>query len=74
MYDTVLYVIKRDIDMVTTITLENLKEDPRQVYAQRFSEYRERAERGHGDSVLYANANRNPHFNKGKNFKSKKIF
>ena len=34
MYETVLHVIKRDIDMGTSITLENLKEDLRRVYAQ----------------------------------------
>jgi hypothetical protein len=67
-YDTVLHVIKRDIDMGITITLENLKEDLRRVYAQRYAE--ERESRGHGESVLYANAN----FNKGRNFKFKKTF
>ena len=67
MYETVLHVIKRDIDMGTTITLENLKEDLRRVYAQRYVDYKERI---HAESVLYTNAN----FNKGKNFKFKKPF
>ena len=67
MYETVLHVIKRGIDMGTTITLENLKEDLRRVYAQRYVDYKERI---HAESVLYTNAN----FNKGKNFKFKKPF
>ena len=67
MYDTVLHVIKRDIDMGTSITLENLKEDLRRVYAQRYVEYKDRI---HAESVLYVNAN----YNKGKNFKFKKTF
>ena len=71
-YDTVIHVIKRDIDMGTTITLENLKEDLRRVYAQRHSEYKER-DRGHREeSVLYANTNPGK-FGNGK-FKFKKVF
>ena len=68
-YETVIHVVKRDIDMGTTITLENLKEDLRRVYAQRYSDYKER---GHAESVLYANANGNPKF--GGKFKFKKVF
>ena len=51
-YETVIHVIKRDIDMGTVITLENLKEDLRRVYTQQ--QTKEYKRESHGESVLYA--------------------
>ena len=50
-YETVIHVIKRDIDMGTVITLENLKEDLRTVYTQRYAEFKKEQ---HPETVLYA--------------------
>ena len=60
-YETVMHVIKRDIDMGTVITLENLKEDLRRVFTQRHGEYKKE---GHAESVLYANENFKKKFKK----------